>query len=337
MESRTVIALDGMGGDKAPVATVKAAGAAAAMNGLEILLVGQKRVLKEAARKLAVDPSSLQIVEAEEEIGMDEDPVRAFRKKKNSSIHKGLSLVKHGKADAFLSFGQTGAVLLGAYSFLGRIKGIKKPALAQLLPGYHHAFVLLDVGASLEASPEHLVNYARLGAKYAGLSFDKKNPSIALLNIGEEASKGGEALKRASLLLSRDTTLNFIGNIEADRIWKGAADVVVANGFTGNSILKCSEGVADFILTEFRDAAKRSMLTKAGFFLIRAGAGRLFRQIDRSKYGAAVLLGVRGLCMVGHGNSGAGVIENALRQILSLRRKNLRELFESDYHQKKAQ
>jgi glycerol-3-phosphate acyltransferase PlsX len=257
-------------------------------------------------------PDTITVVDAPEIIAMDEEPARAARQKKDSSIVVGLKLVKDGAADAFVSAGNTGAVMAGSILYLHRIRGIKRPSLAGLLPLSGKLTVLLDVGANADAQPEYFVQWAQMASAYMARVWKCGNPKVALLNIGEEDSKGNALAQEASELL-RASDVNFIGNLEGRDVPFAKADVIVTDGFTGNVVVKTMEGMADYVMGEIKDAIKsRPWYMAAGAVLLPA-FGALRKKTDYREYGAGPLLGVNGLVFVGHGRSDAKAIYSALR------------------------
>ena len=307
-----VIALDAMGGDNAPAAIVQGAAWAARDLNVRVALVGPQDVIEAELAKNPPRPDGVTVVHAPETIAMDEEPARAARHKRESSIVVGLRMVKSGEAAAFVSAGNTGAVMAGSILYLQRIRGIERPSLAGLLPLSGKLSVLLDVGANADAKPEYFVQWAQMAAAYMERVWKRPNPSVALLNIGEEESKGS-ALAQEAFELLQASGLNFAGNIEGRDVPFAKADVVVTDGFTGNVVVKTMEGMADYVMGEIRSAIKsRPWYAAAGALLLPA-----FRQVrkktDYREYGAGPLLGVNGLVFVGHGRSDAKAIYSALR------------------------
>jgi glycerol-3-phosphate acyltransferase PlsX len=306
------IALDAMGGDNAPGAIVQGACWAARDLGIHVALVGQTEVIEAELARNAPRPETITVVEAPEVIAMDEEPARAARHKRESSIVVGLRLVKEGRADALFSAGNTGAVMAASILYLQRIRGIERPSLAGLLPLSGKLTVLLDVGANADARPEYFVQWAQMASAYMERVWDRKNPSVALLNIGEEDGKGNALAQEASALL-KESGVNFVGNLEGRDVPFARADVVVTDGFTGNVVVKTMEGMADYIMGELQGAIKsRPWYMAAGAVLLPA-FGKLRKKTDYREYGAGPLLGVNGLVFVGHGRSDAKAIYSALR------------------------
>jgi glycerol-3-phosphate acyltransferase PlsX len=295
------VAVDAMGGDRAPEEIV--AGALDAHSpGLEPVLVGPP----------GLDTHGLELVEAPDLIGMDEKPADAVRGKPESSLVVANRLVGEGRADAVVSAGNTGAMLAAGLLHIRRIKGVQRPAIAVVIPARYGASVLIDSGANADARPEHLVQFAHMGSVFAEEILDRRNPEVRLLSIGEEDEKGNQLTLEAHALL-RETGLNFAGNVEARELLRFAADVVVCDGFTGNVALKLLEGTIKELLDALREEIASSSRGKLGGLLIRPAARRLRTRLDPDTYGGAYLLGLRGLSVIAHGNSGRQAIANALR------------------------
>jgi len=314
-----VIALDAMGGDNAPGEIVKGAVQAARDLGVHVALVGpSERMVVELAKHApafksgGVKLDEISVVNATEVIEMDEQPAQAARQKKDSSIVVGLKLVKEGKAAAFVSAGNTGAVMAGAIMYLGRIRGIERPSLAGLMPLSGKLTVLLDVGANADSKALYLLQFAQMAAAYMERIWKVERPSVALLNIGEEKEKGSTLAQEAYVLLE-ESGLNFVGNIEGRDVPFGKVDIIVTDGFTGNVVVKTMEGMADFLMGSIRRAIKsRPWYMAAGAALLPAFA-KIRKETDYREYGAGPLLGVNGLVFIGHGRSDARAIMSALR------------------------
>lgn len=307
-----VIALDAMGGDNAPGEIVKGAMMAARDLGIQVALVGRRESIAFELAKYGPIPAGVRIVDAPEVIGMDEAPAQAARSKKNSSIVLGLKLVKGGQAQAFVSAGNTGAVMAAAIMYLGRIRGIERPSLAGLMPLSGRLSVLLDVGANADCKPSYLLQFGQMAAAYMERVWKVQRPRVALLNIGEEEGKGS-ALAQEAYALLRESGLNFIGNLEGRDVPFAKADVIVTDGFTGNVVVKTMEGMAEYIMGEIRGAVRsRPWYMAAGLLLLPAFA-QVRRKTDYREYGAGPLLGVNGLVFIGHGRSDARAVQSALR------------------------
>jgi glycerol-3-phosphate acyltransferase PlsX len=307
------IALDAMGGDYAPHEVVLGAVQAAPALGAEIALVGEPERLTAELKRCGGSQQGITIVPASEVIGMGEAPAQAVRRKRDSSLMVAMEMVRGGEAAAFVSAGNTGAVMAAALLVLGRIEGIDRPALGILLPGRNGTPVLvLDAGANADCRPEWLVQFAQLGSVYMTRTAHLPAPRVALLNIGEEESKGNQLAQEAYTLLKR-SGLNFTGNVEGRDLTRGLADVIVTDGFTGNVVLKTSEGVADFILTELQAGLTAGVHLKLAAALLRGALQKVARRIDFREYGGAPLLGVNGVVIIGHGRSNSRAIASALR------------------------
>lgn len=312
MSAEPVIALDAMGGDDAPAEIVKGAVQAARELGVNVALVGPTERIVSELSKHGTKPEGISVVNATEIIEMDEHPAQAARQKKDSSIVVGLKLVKEGKAAAFVSAGNTGAVMAAAIMYLGRIRGIERPSLAGLLPLSGRLTVLLDVGANADSKPSYLLQFAQMASAYMERIWKRPRPSVALLNIGEEKEKGS-TLAQESYALLEESGLNFVGNIEGRDVPFGKVDIIVTDGFTGNVVVKTMEGMAEFVMGGIRSAIKsRPWYMVAGAMLIPA-FGKIRKSTDYREYGAGPLLGVNGLVFIGHGRSDARAIMSALR------------------------
>lgn len=310
------IALDAMGGDFAPLESVKGSVEALLENkDLSIILVGDKAKIEEELKKYNYDKDRIQIEHTDEAILMNEEmaPVMAVRKKKKASMNIALDLVKEEKADACISGGNTGALMSASLMKLGRIKGVARPAITALIPNKKDKMVLLDVGANADCKPEYLEQFAIMGSLYAKLLLKKTRPSVGLLNIGEEEGKGNELVKSTYELLKENTEINFIGNIEAREMMEGNVDVVVADGFTGNVVLKAMEGTASIILGILKQEIKESFICKIGALLLKPVFMKLKKKLDSRESGGAIFLGLDGISIKAHGNSDALAFKNAIK------------------------
>jgi glycerol-3-phosphate acyltransferase PlsX len=306
------VAVDAMGGDFAPRHVVDGALAAVRHLDLAVALVGPTAVLtSELARHRDVDASRVRIVEAGEMIAMEESPAAALRRKPRASVKVAAETVARGEAAALVSAGHTGATVMAAHGAFGMLPGVDRPALAATIPTPGRPAVLLDVGASVECRPQHLLQFAVMGGVYARVAFGIELPRIGLLSIGEEATKGNELTREAHRLLTA-SPLNFIGNIEARDVYSGQADVIVCDGFTGNVALKVSEGLVDVVGGLLSEELSRTMTMRVGSMLTRRALRRFRRRVDYSEYGGAPLLGVAGITIVGHGCSSAKAVRNAV-------------------------
>jgi glycerol-3-phosphate acyltransferase PlsX len=304
------IAVDAMGGDFGPKATVPGALRAAEDFGVDILLVGLESAIRREADRAGGIGARISIVNAPEAIGMGES-LLAFRKKKASSIRVGAQLVKDGRAEAFVSMGNTGAVVYICRDVLGALRGIDRPALALLVPGIEGQTLLLDVGANANCQPHNLVQFALMGKIFMEAVAGVKDPRIGLMSIGEEKGKGNDLVKEAFDRLQA-APLRFIGNVEGKDLFSGVADVVVSDGFTGNVALKVSEGVVQSVTSMARHEITKNIFAKLGYLLMKRHLKKLYKKFDYSEYGGAQLLGVDGVCIIGHGRSNPAAVRNAI-------------------------
>ena len=301
-----------MGGDHAPSAVVDGAVAAARHLEVDIALVGARTAVEEA---LSVHPGwsrlRIEIVEASDVIAMTDSPAAALRRKPRASIRVAAEMVGKQGADALVSAGHTGATVMAAYGAFGTIAGVDRPALAASIPTRARPAVLVDAGANVECRPQHLLQFAVMGCVYAKIAFGVERPRVGLLSVGEEATKGNELTRDAHQLL-KTAPLNFIGNIEGREIYSGVADVIVCDGFTGNVVLKTSEGLVEAVEALLGDELRGTFSSQMGYLLSRRAFRRFRRRVDYSEYGGAPLLGVAGLAIVGHGRSSAKAVRNAI-------------------------
>jgi glycerol-3-phosphate acyltransferase PlsX len=304
------IAVDAMGGDFGPKVTVEGALRAAEDFGIDVLLVGVEHLIKKEYDRLAPKISRATIVDAPEAIGMGEG-LLSFRKKKASSIRVGAQLVKDGQAEAFVSMGNTGAVVYISREVLGTLRGVDRPALALLVPGVAGPTLLIDVGANANCQPNNLVQFAIMGKIFMETIMALPNPRVGLMSIGEEKSKGNDLVREAFDRL-QTSPLNFIGNVEGKDLFSGAADVVVSDGFTGNVALKVSEGVVESVLSMARHEITKNIFAKLGYVLMKRHLKKLYKKVDYSEYGGAQLLGINGVCVIGHGRSNPHAVRNAV-------------------------
>ncbi len=306
------IAVDAMGGDHAPRSIIDGALAAARHLDLGLVLAGPADVIRaELARHPDADELSIRVLDAPDVIGMAEAPSAALRRKPRASIRVAAETVASGEAAALVSAGHTGATVLSAHGAFGMLPGVDRPALAATIPSGDRLGILLDVGANVECRATHLLQFAAMGAVYARVSLGIDRPRIGLLSIGEEESKGTELIRDAHQLL-KSSSLNFIGNVEAREVYKGIADVIVCDGFTGNIALKASEGLVDTVERLLGEELSRTFSGMVGSLLSRRAFRRFRRRLDYSEYGGAPLLGVAGVCFVCHGRSSAKAIRNAV-------------------------
>jgi phosphate acyltransferase len=304
------IAVDAMGGDFAPRAIVAGAIATSVRDGLELVLVGDETRIRRELGRWRGSPA-LEIVHAEEVVGMDE-PATAVRRKKRASVVVCAELVRDGRAAAMVSAGNTGAAMVAAKLALGTVPGVDRPALAAVFPNRRGRTVVLDVGANVDSRPEHLHQFAVMGHFYAQEVIGTSEPRIGLLSIGEENAKGNEVTRDAAKALAA-TGLRFLGNVEGNDVFNGSCDVVVCDGFVGNVLLKAAESMAELIVGMMREELLRTSRTRVGGWLAKPAFLNFKRRTDYTEYGAVPLLGVQGACLIGHGRSNAKAIRNAIR------------------------
>jgi glycerol-3-phosphate acyltransferase PlsX len=306
------IAVDAMGGDFGPPITVQGALQAAQDLNVEVLLVGVENLIKREFDRLGQAGSRVTIIDAPDSVEMGEG-IFSIRRKEKSSIRIGAQLIKERRADAFVSMGNTAAVVYLSRKILGALRGVNKPALSLLVPTLRGVTLLLDVGANANCQPQDLEQFALMGKIFMEQVLGRKNPSIALMSIGEEETKGNDLTKQAFERLQA-ASLNFIGNVEGKDIYSGKADVIVSDGFTGNVALKVSEGVVETLLSLARREIMKNVLAKIGFLLMKRHLKKIYKQVDYSEYGGAQLLGLNGVCIIGHGRSNPNAVKNAVRQ-----------------------
>lgn len=310
------IAIDGMGGDNAPAAVVE--GVVQALkdyNDIEFYITGPEDKINAELSKYDYSKDKVKVIDAKEVISTNEHPVMAVRRKKDSSIVKALHLVKDKTCDAIISGGSTGAFLAGCTLVVGRIKGVERPALAPIMPGRKSQFMIVDVGANVDCKPQYLVQFAKMGEIYYKHVFNVKKPSVGLINIGEEEEKGNDLAKSTYQLLKNEESLNFVGNVEPRDIPKGETNILVSDGFVGNTALKMYEGAASTILGMIKDEVMQSsVISKFGVVLLKPVLKKLMKKVDYKEYGGAPFLGVDGICIKAHGSSDAKAFKNAIRQ-----------------------
>jgi len=306
------IAVDAMGGDFGPPITVQGALQAAQDLNVEVLLVGVENLIKREFDRLGQAGSRVTIIDAPDSVEMGEG-IFSIRRKEKSSIRVGAQLIKERRADAFVSMGNTAAVVYLSRKILGALRGVNKPALSLLVPTLRGVTLLLDVGANANCQPQDLEQFALMGKIFMEQVLGRKDPSIALMSIGEEQNKGNDLTKQAFERLQA-ASLNFIGNVEGKDIYSGKADVIVSDGFTGNVALKVSEGVVETLLSLARREIMKNVLAKIGFLLMKRHLKKIYKQVDYSEYGGAQLLGLNGVCIIGHGRSNPNAVKNAVRQ-----------------------
>lgn len=326
MQNETVVAVDAMGGDHAPGEIVK--GAVDAVNqcgNVKVMLVGQEKVVNEALAQYKYNKDQISVVNAQEIITTEETPVTAIRRKKDSSIVVGQKLVKDRKADAFVSAGSTGAVLVGGTLVVGRIKGIERTPLGTLIPTTDGVALLVDSGANVDTRPSHLVQFAKMGSIYMENVVGIKNPRVAIVNVGVEEEKGNTLVKETFPLLKECSGLNFTGSIEAREIPHGGADVIVCDGFVGNVILKLYEGVGGALISKVKQSLLTNLKTKIGAVLIKPALKATLKSFDASQYGGAPMLGLNGLVVKTHGSAKANEVCNSIIQCVTFKAQNINE------------
>lgn len=320
------IAVDAMGGDHAPHAVVK--GVVDAVNersNIKVFLIGKETVIHDQLRNYTYNNEQIEVIHAEEVIKTAEPPVMAIRKKKESSIVKGLNMVKENTADAFVSAGSSGAILAGGQLLVGRIKGVERPPLAPLLPTEKGVSLLVDCGANVDARPSHLVQFAKMGSIYMESVMGIKNPKVAIVNIGAEEEKGNMLVKETFPLLKNCPDINFIGSIEAREIPNGQADVIVCEAFVGNVILKLYEGVGITFMRMVKQGLLQSVRSKIGALLVKPALKKTLKKFDASEHGGAPLLGLKGLVVKTHGSSDALEIKNSIIQCITFMEQRINE------------
>ncbi|MBO7402392.1 MAG: phosphate acyltransferase PlsX [Lachnospiraceae bacterium] len=320
----TVVAVDAMGGDYAPLEIVK--GAVEAVNEnerLSVILTGPTDKVKAELDKYSFPKERITIAEAPDVITNDEAPVMAIRRKKDSSVVVALNLVKEGKADAFVSAGSTGAVLVGAQLIAGRIKGVERPPLAPLIPTSTGVSLIIDCGANVDARSSHLVQFAKMGSIYMENVVGIKNPRVAIVNIGAEEEKGNMLVKETFPLLKNCPDINFIGSIEAREIPNGGADVIVCEAFVGNVILKLYEGLGTTMIDLIKKGMMSTFRSKIGAWLAKPALKNTLKDFNVEKYGGAPMLGLNSLVVKSHGNSKAVEIKNSIVSCVTFNEKDI--------------
>ncbi len=324
------IAVDAMGGDVGPRVTVKGSVDAVNELGVNIVLVGKSDVINNELSKYNYDKEKIEIVNATEIITNEDEPAMAIRKKKDSSMVVGFNMLKEAQVDAFISAGNTGALLSGGLLIVKRIKGIERPALATVYPTKKGVSLLLDVGANADSKAKYLQQFAVMGSIYCEKILNKKNPRVGLINIGDEKEKGNQLTKEAYELLIKTQNINFCGNIEGRDIPDGEIDVLVCDGFVGNIVLKLTEGLALSIFSMLKEVFMKSATSKIGALLLKSGLKEFKKKLDYTEYGGAPLLGVKGAVIKAHGSSNDVAIKNAIRQAKQFIENKVIENIEAD-------
>ena len=326
MSDMIKVAVDALGGDNAPAAIVKGAvDALQERDNLFVYLAGREEAIRQELSKYSYPQERIQIVPASQVIETGEPPVNAIRGKKDSSLVVALGLVRKGEADAFVSAGSTGAVLVGGQVMVGKLKGVERAPLAPLIPTLKGSSLLIDCGANVDARSSHLVQFARMGSIYMENVMHIKNPRVALVNIGAEEEKGNALAKETYPLLKACKDINFIGNIEAREIPEGKADVIVCEAFVGNVILKLYEGVAGALMKKVKAGMMSTLRSKIGALLVKPALKKTLKDFDVSEYGGAPLLGLKGLVVKSHGSSDANEIKNSILQCIQFKEQKINE------------
>jgi len=306
------IAIDAMGGDDGPGTIIDGALVAARHLQIGLLLVGDRDVIeRELSRHPGAGALDLQTLHTPEFISMSESATSALRRKPRASVRLAAEAVRDGEAAAFFSAGHTGASVMAAVGAFGRLPGVDRPALATIVPTRRQPAVLLDSGATVECRPQHLVQFAVMGVAYARVALGCRAPRVGLLSVGEEESKGNELTRDAHQLL-KAAPIDFVGNVEGPHVFAGDVDVIVCDGFTGNVTLKISEGLVDAVQTLLHEELSATFGTRVGYLLSRQAFRRFRKRVDSSEYGGAPLVGLNGLCVIGHGRSSAKAVRNGV-------------------------
>ena len=335
MQETVRVALDAMGGDNAPGEVVK--GAVEAVNAKEnikVFLVGKEEAVKGELSKYTYPLNRIEVVNASEVITTEEAPVMAIRRKKDSSIVVGQKLVKNGEADAFISAGSTGAILVGGQLVVGRIRGVERPPLATLIPTVNGVALLVDSGANVDARASHLVQFAKMGSIYMEHVIGIKKPRVAIVNVGVEEEKGNALVKETFPLLKECEDINFTGSIEAREIPHGGADVIVAEGFTGNVILKLYEGLGSALISKIKGGMMSTFRSKMGALLVKPALKETLKTFDATEYGGAPMLGLNGLVVKTHGNASSKEVKNTIFQCVTFKEQKINEKIKALFAEK---
>lgn len=323
------IALDAMGGDYAPAVTIGGAiESVSDFEDIDIILVGDESSVRRELDGKRYPPHRISIKHASQIVRMDESTSSAIRKKKDSSIRRAIELVKSGEADAFVSAGHSGVVMATALLLLGTSNSVDRPAIAAIMPTLKTPFVLIDAGANLHCKPENLLQFALMGSTYCKLILERSEPKVALVSTGEEDTKGNE-LTRETFKLLKEADINFMGNIDGKDIFTGDADVIVCDGFTGNVVLKTSEGLADALIKMLKREVANLTTGRIGYLFMKPALKNFKKKTDYDEYGGAPLLGINGACIISHGRSTAKAIRNAIRVASDFAVKKVHEIISS--------
>ncbi|MCL2564744.1 MAG: phosphate acyltransferase PlsX [Defluviitaleaceae bacterium] len=314
MRAKVIVAVDAMGGDNAPNEVIKGSVRALANKNLHIKLFGPEDIIRSELANHDYDESRIEIIHAPEIVKMDESPTKAVRTKQNSSMIMAVNSVKEGFCDALVSAGNSGALLAGSTSIIGRIKGIERPVLGTPLPNAKDITFLLDSGANMDCKPSYLVQFAKMGSIYMEFVHKKPNPRVALINVGMEREKGNALTKEVYTLLENEKTINFIGNIEARSIPKGECDVAVCDAFVGNVILKYTEGMAGSLMGMIKEELMATTLSKIGAMMARGSFVKIKKRFDYAEIGGAPFLGLKRVVIKAHGSSDHRAIRSAIHQ-----------------------
>ena len=326
VKEKTIVAVDAMGGDNAPGEIVKGAvEAILASEQVIVKLVGKEEVVKEELAKYEYDKERIEVVNATEVILTEEPPVKAIKSKKDSSIVVAMNMVKKGEADAFVSAGSSGAILVGGQTIVGRIKGIRRSPLAPLIPREGGVSLLIDCGANVDARPSHLVQFAKMGSVYMENVMGVDKPRVAIVNIGAEEEKGNALVKETMPLLKECEDINFVGSIESREIPHGGADVIVCEAFVGNVILKLYEGLAGVLIKKIKGGLMSTLKSKIGAALALPALKNTLKSFDTSEHGGAPLLGLNGLVVKTHGSSKAIEVSNSIIQCVTFKEQKIND------------
>lgn len=312
-----IIIVDAFGGDNAPVEIIKGCELAVKEYEINIKLVGKKSIINKVIEENNICKNNIEIVDAPDVIDMDDKPGDIIRSKKDSSMALGLRMLANGEGDAFVSAGNSGALVMGATTIVKRIKGVKRPAFAPIIPKEDGFFMLIDCGANVDCKPNMLKQFAVMGSIYMEKVMKIKKPRVGLANVGTEENKGGDLQKQAFTILKESNNINFIGNIEARDIPVDAADVVVTDGFTGNIILKTYEGVASTLMKKIKEVFSKNIRTKLAASIVYSDFKKMKKELDYNEYGGAPVIGIRAPVFKAHGSSNADTFKNAIKLLIS--------------------